>query len=448
MKKEDLQRKLYFVDTNVLLYDSKSIHAFVGNTVCIAIQVLDELDKFKDVKGVIGENARYVNRFLDSLRSKGNISEGILCEQSDIIYKVVLPKQKNNKKKKNTELTSLESLDSSVVDNRIIASALQTHQDEPHASVIVVTKDINMRVKCDALNIKAQDYTKDSIQSLESSTSVWSGVITKEVDFETIESFHEEEYMDLDENLFPNSLIVLKSGNSSGVGIVSQEGNSVKRVCYNLEKICGIIPYDKEQAYALKVLEDPNIPLVTLTGAPGSGKTYMTLLVGLHKLVNDKKSKYNRIIITRSIQPVGRDLGFLPGDMGEKMSPWLAPIKDNFRQAYNDLTYFDQMIKNGTIEVAPLSYIRGRSFPNSYIIVDEAQNATIHELKTIITRAGENSKIVLMGDIEQIDTPYIDRLSNGLSIVIDKFKTSSLAAHIHLQKGRRSELANEANKLL
>jgi len=282
---------------------------------------------------------------------------------------------------------------------------------------------------------------------VQNNNCVWSGQKELEVTSESINHLYYDGLVDLEEREHPNMLLVLKSGNQSALAIVDATGTRAKRLLNDSGKKSksGIAPYDKEQSYALDILQNRDIPLVTLTGAPGSGKTFLTLLIGIEAVT---AGEYERIVITRSMQTVGKEIGFLPGDIDEKMSPWLGPIMDNFRHAYKDTSYFKLMMDKGNVDVAPLSFIRGRSFPNSYIIVDEAQNATIHELKTIITRAGENSKIILMGDIEQIDTPYIDRYSNGLSVVIDKFKDSPLSGHIHLNRGRRSELANEANKLL
>lgn len=429
-------RKRYFVDTSVLLYDKDAIHAFVGNTVCLTVQVLDEIDKFKSKPGVLGENARYVNRYLDSLRGEGkSLSKGVHDERYDIEYLVILPQAR--------ETIDIE-LDESVPDNRIILDAYRMTRVLPDEVIVVVTKDINMRVKCDSLGLIAQDYYRDHLRESEDSKEcIWSGQEELVVPSEEIDALYQNGSIQLDAPKSPNTLLVLKSGNQSALTTVSPSGQSANR--FVERRRIGVTPYDKEQTYALNALLDHEIPLVTITGAPGSGKTFLTLLAGIDEVTS---GNYERIVITRSIQPVGKEMGFLPGDIDEKMAPWLGPIMDNFRHAYKDTTYFEAMMKKGQIDVAPLSFIRGRSFPNSYIIVDEAQNATIHELKTIITRAGEGSKLILMGDVDQIDTPYIDRYSNGLSVVVDRFRESPLSAHIHLNRGRRSELANEANKLL
>jgi PhoH-like ATPase len=438
-------KKKYVVDTNVLLYDKEAIHAFVGNKVYLTMQVLDELDKFKSEPGIIGENARYVNRYLDSLRGPGkSLATGIFDSKHNIEYFVVL-NQASNVDTSNIDLL----LDMSVPDNRILLDVTRMMRVHPEGQIVVVTKDINLRVKCDSLGIHAEDYYKDSLQlkSLQDEDCIWSGQTTLEITHESINQFHSEGRIDVpsSEQLSPNSLVVLKYENQSGIGVVDQDTKSIKKLVLEQGGKSAVKPYDKEQTYTIHMLQRHDIPLLTITGAPGSGKTFLTLLVGMEEL---NANRYERIVFTRSIQPVGKEMGFLPGDIDEKMEPWLGPIMDNFRHAYKDMTYFKMLMSKGKIDIAPLSFIRGRSFPKSYIIVDEAQNATIHELKTVITRAGEGSKIILMGDIDQIDTPYIDRLSNGLSVVIDRFKDSPLAGHIHLNKGRRSALANEANKLL
>ncbi len=243
--------------------------------------------------------------------------------------------------------------------------------------------------------------------------------------------------------LKPNEFVVATAGNKSFIGI--HQRDTIRKLSRSVTKVMKLEAKNKEQSFAIEALLDESIPLVTLTGLAGSGKTFLAIMAGLEMI---QTGACDRIIITRSIQPVGRDLGFLPGTLEEKMGPWLAPILDNLRVAFKDTSYFKLMFDKGIIEVAPLSYIRGRTFNNSVILVDEAQNATIHELKTVITRVGDNSKIILLGDTDQIDTPYINKQSNGLSIVINKFMTSRLGAHVHLSRGQRSELASTASKIL
>jgi len=428
------KRKTFIIDTSVLLYDKNSIHSLPGNDVVIPIVVLDELDRFKEKQGLLGENARYINRYLDSLRLVGSLHDGVSIEEDQTI-RVDIGTHKVP-----------ENLDSSLGDNKIIACALACQATGPNR-VTVITKDINFRVKCDSLGLHAEDYYKDRI--VHNKSQMYSGVQEielEEYDSDLVDVFYRDGKIDSEDlpvELYENEFIILKSGNQSAIG-VNYDGK-VRPLVNNISKVIGIGPRNKEQKFALDLLTRDDVPMVTMTGIAGSGKTFLTLMAGVSGL-QDKK--YDRIVITRSLQTVGKEIGFLPGDVDDKLSPWLSPILDNFRQAFKDVTYFEAMRQKGQIEISPLAFIRGRTFNNTYLIVDEAQNSTIHELKTIITRMGENSKIVLLGDTDQIDTPYLDSLSNGLTIVIEKFKNERISGHITLTKGERSELATLASRLL
>jgi len=428
----DIKRKTFIIDTSVMLYDKCSIHSLPGNDVVIPLVVLDELDRFKEKQGLLGESARYINRFLDKLRTQGSLHDGVQIENDQTIrvdietYRVP------------------ESLDSSTGDNKIIACALH-HKNSKNSKVIVITKDINFRVKCDSLGITAEDYYKDRI--VKDKSQMYSGL--DEIDLDDpalIDDFYRDNTLDIskiDHDFCENQFVVLKNGSQSAIGAVYD--GFIRQPVNNITKVIGISPKNKEQKFALDLLTREDVQLVTMTGIAGSGKTFLTLMAGLSGL---QEKKYDRIVITRSLQTVGKEIGFLPGDIDDKMSPWLSPILDNFRQAFKDVTYFEAMRQKGQIEVSPLAFIRGRTFNNTFLIVDEAQNSTIHELKTIITRVGENSKIVLLGDTDQIDTPYLDSLSNGLTITIEKFKKERITGHITLTKGERSELATLASRLL
>ena len=437
------KRKTFVLDTSVLLYDKTSIHSFPGNDVVIPLKVLDELDRFKDRPNLLGESARYVNRYLDDLRKSGSLYEKVQIANSDQTVRI------ETRSEKNIELP--DGLDPQSGDNIIVATALYLAQEGGDGPLIVVTKDINLRVKCDALGLHAEDYFKDHVELLteEDGQRGYTGQVELKLTEQQIDTFFSTGTVKVDQkNLNPNQLIVGKNGNQSLLGVYKDgEIRKIGNPENAISSLISIEPRNKEQLFALWLLTSPDVPLVSITGIAGSGKTFLTLMAGLAGISQGDR-KYERIIVTRSIQPVGRDLGFLPGDMNDKMSPWLAPILDNVRHAFKDIAYFDIMKQKGEVEVAPLAYIRGRTFNNSFVIVDEAQNATIHELKTIITRIGKGSKIVLLGDTDQVDTPYIDSFSNGLTVTVEKFKDHKLAGHITLVKGQRSDLATAASNIL
>lgn len=430
-----MNRKTFVLDTNVLLYDKTSIHSFPGNDVVIPLLVLDELDRFKEKPGVIGEAARYVNRLLDGFRDLGRLDEGVKLPDDlsrDQTIRVIIG-----------EHAAPFGLAGNAMDNLIIAATLSEGREDPNKTIILVTKDINLRVKCDALGIRSEDYYKDHIASEDVD---YSGSHSINLDQEKVDSFYQNGELNIgkDSGIFENEYVLVNDGEHSSF-IARYESGFLKKLVGAPGGISKITPKNKEQSFAIDALMQPDIPLVTLTGIAGSGKTFLTLMAAMDGAMS---KKYSRIIISRSIQTVGNDIGFLPGDLNEKMDPWLAPIKDNFQTMFNDITYFEAMKDKGQIEVAPLAFIRGRSFNDSFVIVDEAQNATVHELKTLITRVGKNSKIVLLGDTDQIDTPYIDKVSNGLSIIVDRFKKTKLSAHVNIPHGQRSNLATLASNIL
>ena len=432
-------RKILVVDTSVLLHDMKSIHSFPGNDVILPLVVLEELDRFKERQDLLGSSARYVNRYLDQLRQQGGrLHDGVEVPGDQTI------RVENEMSPMGSQMPS--GLDVSKGDNQLIIVALGLKQKHPGVPVKVVTKDINLRVKCDALGLIAEDYYRDHIRSVKEGRQMYSGQETIELSDRDVDSFYARKELEVAEwmpELFPNQFVYAVSDLDPKKSFLAIHKNG-KLLPLNY-KCNSINARSKEQKFALHALLDPDIPLVSLSGLAGSGKTFLTLGAGMHGF---GEKTYKRIIITRSIEPVGKDLGFLPGDINDKMAPWLAPIVDNFRQAYGESTFFEMMRARGDIDVAPLSFIRGRTFADAFIIVDEAQNTTIHELKTIITRTGKNSKIVLLGDTDQIDTPYIDSYSNGLTISVEKLKSSHLTSHITLERGERSELATLAGQML
>jgi len=438
---EKNKRKKFIIDTSVLLYDASCMKNFRGNDIILPLIVLEEIDKFKSKEGILGENAREMNRFLDELRMHGSLSNGIYIKEHDINISVSL----------NYDFDNLLFIKENN-DNWIIACANWHIKNDEQSTIKIITKDINLRVKCDSVNIKADDYFADYINIKKEQDGLYQGHIEVTVDIDIINSLYKNhslrvEHLELDYDLYENQFLTLKTefGQSAlavrknkDIVLIQSKSETFKTgIIYHSSET--ITPKNKEQSFALHLLKDESIPLVTLTGVPGSGKTFLTLMSALNEIEHKRK---NRIIFTRPIQTVGKDIGFLPGTLNEKMAPWLAPIVDNFRNQFGDLSYFELMMEKGIIDVAPLSYIRGRSFNDSIIIVDEAQNATVHELKTVITRTGKNSKIVLLGDVEQIDLPYVNKFSNGLTIIIEKLKDAHLTGHINFTKGYRSELAN------
>ena len=431
----DLSRKTFVVDTSVLLYDKNSIFNMTGNNIVIPLVVLEEIDKFKTREGLLGEYARFFNRFLDELREKGSLHDGVYYEEADILIQV----------KSKACWDGLEGLEKNYNDNVIIATAnkIKSYLSEDQ-KIKIITKDINLRVKCDAVGIEAGDYyadykfiQEDNLYSGAKEVITEAGVINN-VYGNGYTRINREEMISAE--ISQNEFVVLKTEEGQSCLTRRIDNNlAVLETKQELYRLSGIEAKNKEQVFALELLLDDTVPLVTLTGIPGSGKTFLTLMVALRQIEKEKKK---RIIFTRPIQTVGKDLGFLPGTLNEKMHPWILPIVDNFRNQFGDLTYFEMMMERGQIDVAPLSHIRGRSFNDSIIIVDEAQNATVHELKTVITRTGKNSKIVLLGDIDQVDLPYVNKFSNGLTIVIEKLKEEKLTGHVNFTKGYRSELAN------
>lgn len=430
-------RKTFLLDTSVLLYDQTSIHSFGGNDVVLPLRVIDELDKFKEAPGVLGESARYVNRFLDRLREFGSLLEGVRIPDDfahDQTIRISLCE----------DLSILpEGLRDDRGDNRILATALNEVEVLNETAVIVITKDINLRVKCDALGIDAEDLIKDQVTE---SDSDYSGYSKLKVEKLTIDDFFEKGFLECEEdNSFSENEFVILTNDEQSSALGVYRGGVIAALSNKPDNMTSFKAKNVEQKFATDALLDPAISLLTLTGLAGSGKTYISLMAAMDGL---QSGRYKRIVISRSIQPVGKDLGYLPGDIDEKMQPWLAPVLDNFQTMFHDKGYFEMMIERGDVEVAPLAYIRGRTFNDSFVMVDEAQNASIHELKTLITRVGKNSKIVLLGDVEQIDTTYLSKASNGLSVVAHKFRNESCAAHVRLTKGQRSDLASRASLIL
>ena len=436
-----MAKKTYVLDTSVYLTDASAIHSFANNDIVIPLKVLEEIDKHKTRQDGVGAQARSIIRIFDGLREKGSLYKGVRLGKGKGIISC----------KPYDSADIPESFDKISPDNQIIGVALTERRLNPKRKVIVVSRDINMRVKCDALGIPAEEYVAGKVVG--NTTDLYTGFTKYLVDDQVIDQFYEgkDVFVDRDDiKLFPNQYVMLVSNANEKKTALSRFKDYSKplfRVVDGKGWDWVITPRNKEQSFALDLLLDEDVPIVTLIGKAGSGKTLAAISAGLQQVLEGRT--YKRLIVSRPVQPMGRDIGYLPGTMEEKMRPWLAPIRDNMQFLMgNDKIMMEEYMSNGTVEIEALTYIRGRSISNAYIIVDEAQNLSRHELKTIITRVGEDTKIILTGDIEQIDNVYIDETSNGLTYAVEKFKTAEIAGHITLQKGERSKVATLAARIL
>ncbi|MEW6277765.1 MAG: PhoH family protein [Candidatus Eremiobacterota bacterium] len=443
-------RKIYLLDTSVLLHRPDSIFSFGDNQVVIPIVVLDELDHFKKGSMELNRNARLVIKFLDEVSQQGPVSKGVKLQNGgtlmvDITHTV-------------GELSALGL--TSTNDNLILASAVASKRANPKKKVVLVSKDINMRVKAEALGLAAEDYRADQIIDID---ELYTGQGELTVAPERIDQVYEEREIPVDElklngGLAPNQFLMLKSTSSASVTALTRY-DADRRVLALLRElrydVWGIRPLNREQRYAFEILLDDEIQLVTLAGKAGTGKTILAIAAGLQKVVNEKI--YRKLSIYRPVIPMGRDIGYLPGTEQEKLSPWMQPIMDNLEFLLNEHAAsgrkggpgrLDYLLDSNILDIRALTYIRGRSLPHQFIVIDEAQNLTPHEVKTIITRAAEGTKIIFTGDPYQIDHPYLDSTSNGLTHVVERFKDQSIAAHVTLTKGERSALAELASTLM
>lgn len=436
-------KKYYVLDTNVLLHDVNSLFAFEDNDLIIPIVAIEELDRFKKDLNEIGRNARQVSRILDNLRSQGPLFKGINLESGGTL-RVFIPSYKTN-------LLPPELI-MDKADNQILSVAMELKEkgDKP---VCLVTKDTNLRIKADALGLSARDYESDKVEISE----LYEGFRTLVVTKDTIDRYYADGYLKPSEkDLHPNEGVVLVDEGDpkhTALGRFDKGKDSLMPLSLPKEGVWGIYPKNAEQRFALDLLLDDSIKLVSLAGKAGTGKTLLAIAAGLKKTADEEA--YIRLLVSRPIFPLGKDIGYLPGALEEKLSPWMQPIFDNLELIFGldkkekgKHYSYKELVNQGILVLEPLTYIRGRSIPKQYMIVDEAQNLTPHEIKTIITRAGDNTKIVLTGDPYQIDNPYIDSSSNGLSYVVERFKNEAIAGHVTLSKGERSELAERAANLL
>ena len=433
--------KTIILDTNVYLTEANSLFSFGRSDIAVPTIVLDEIDKHKHRQDTAGLNARSMNRILDKLRSKGSLFNGVplgsgkgrvFAAQYDPRY---MP-------------AGMETDDS---DNKIIAIAIRLKMEG--YDIAIISRDLNMRVKCDSFGIECYDYRPNQV--VKSPDKLYDGFSEITVSDEDIDGFYNDEdlYLDVQKpKLYPNQYLLLRSEKDEKKTALCRfvgEECPLKKV-YTYKDIWGLSANNKEQKYAMDLLFDKAVQIVSLTGQAGTGKTLIAAACGLEQVLNNSRSAggYDKLIITRPVQPMGRDIGFLPGTLEEKMMPWIAPLRDNLEYLFGDKTALDMQMEQGIVEIEAMTYIRGRSISNAFMIVDEAQNLTAHELKTIITRVGHGTKLVLTGDIQQIDNSYVDAVSNGLTHAVEKFKEYDISGHVTLHKGERSKLATLAATIL
>ena len=440
--------KIYVLDTNVLLQDPYSIFSFSDNDVVIPAVALEEVDSKERYMDEIGRNARQISRLIDNLRETGKLHDKIPLENGG-----TLRIELNHRSFHELQEIFVEKTN----DNRILAVAknlsIEESKKENGRTVILVSKDTLVRVKADAIGLVSEDFLSDRVVE---NDHLYTGFMDVQVTIDVLNRFYENGQLPIGEIgngiYYPNQFLILKDvlgSSSSALAIVDPSRKYVKKLVFDHEHIWGIRPRNVQQTMAIEMLLKKDMPLVTLIGKAGTGKTLLALASGL--MQTEDFGDYKKLLVARPIVPMGKDLGFLPGEKEEKLRPWMQPIFDNLEYLFNTKKPGELeaiLAGMGSIEVEALTYIRGRSIPDQFIIIDEAQNLTKHEVKTILTRVGEGSKIVLMGDPEQIDHPYLDAFNNGLSYVVERFKDQPIAGHVKLVKGERSSLAQLAADLL
>ncbi len=452
-------QKTFILDTNVLIHDPEAIMAFSDNKVVIPMTVIEELDRVKQFRDNIGYNARQVTRKIDDFRKMGSLYEGVTINKEGI-FKVIRINGKGEWP---------AGLDPHKKDNLIIQTAYNLLKTEK--KVIFISKDLNARIKADVLGIETQDYEKQKVKIVDFRKG-WEEINVKS---EIVDKFYKDKSLKLDDlelnrkkiDMYPNCYVLLRDiadEHKTAIGKYNHIEHIIQPLTYFRKDVWGVKALNLEQKYLFDLLLDPKVSLVTIIGQAGTGKTLLALAAGLKQTLDD--GLYKKILVSRPIMPLGKDIGFLPGSKDEKLSVWMQPIFDNLYFILNQTKgvqieggeihskkrgaggIVDYFMDTGIIELAAVTYIRGRSIPEQYIIIDEAQNLTPHEVKTIISRVGTNSKIVLTGDPYQIDNPYLDAESNGLIYVAERFKGNELAGHIILSKSERSPLAALAADLL
>jgi PhoH-like ATPase len=441
-------KKNFVLDTNVLLHDPRSIFSFGDNDVVVPIYVIEEIDNFKRDLSSLGRNARQVARYLDEFRARGKLAEGVALGDGKGSLRVLFAER---------ELPRHLADSHGSVDSRILSVALDLRDREKQKPAVFVSKDTNLRIRADALGLHAEDYDVKEVALDE----LWSGIADVEVGAREVNDFYTSGFVAVAAPEAgappPNEFVVLRDRDNAQHSAVGKYSAArlgyVPLIKIPKEGVWGIRPRNKEQSFAIDLLLNDDVRLVTIVGKAGTGKTLLAIAAGLQRTMEE--GVFQKLLVSRPIFPLGRDIGYLPGDVEEKLNPWMQPIFDNVEYLMNlsrsekkQGRGYHELMDLGILEIEPLTYIRGRSIPNQYIIVDEAQNLTPHEVKTIITRCGDGTKIVLTGDPYQIDNPYVDATNNGLIHVANRFKQERLAGHITMSKGERSPLAELAANLL
>lgn len=437
-------KKNYVLDANVVLHDPYAVFKFEDNNVIIPIYAIEEIDKFKREQSERGVNARTIARVLDEVRPKdGTLSKPVQTKTGGTLW-IAVPKKRH-------ELGV--GLESNSLDHAILATAIDIRDRNPSMPTIFVTMDTNLRIRADAIGVTSQTYENVRVRDIDLEQTV----LDLTVSTAQIDAFFRDGQLPIeDAALYPNIGVLLRSEqarNHTALGRYDGVRKCIRALRVPREGVMGVRPRNKEQSIALDLLLDDEVALVSLFGKAGTGKTLLALAAGIQRTTVERT--YTRMLVSRPIMPLGRDIGHLPGTVEEKLNPWMQPIFDNLEQLFthgkgerDGARSYSALIDSGLIQIEPLTYIRGRSLPRQYLIVDEAQNLTPHEVKTIITRSGEGTKVVLTGDPQQIDHPYVDHASNGLTVVAQRFRNERLAGHVGLSKGERSELAELATNLL
>ena len=438
--------KVFVLDTNVLLHDPRAIFKFDEHEVVLPIYVIEEVDNFKRDMNELGRNARMLSRFIDELReeAKDNLQSGVKLPQGGHL-RVAVPSD------------VLAERSGRSADHKILQVALLERNTHPERATVFVTMDTNLRIRADAMGLRAENYEGGRVET----DALYTGFQTMAARPELIDQLGKRQALALtdlpqQQDLFPNACVVLVdevNAKHTALGRVDGQAGQLVPLRVPREGAWGVKPRNLEQSFALDLLLDDKVQLVTLVGRAGTGKTLLAVAAGLRKVVFE--GVHARLLVSRPVFPLGRDVGYLPGTIEEKLNPWMQPIFDNLEYIFatgggrlDAGRSYEELIAAGTIQVEPLTYIRGRTLPNQFLIVDEAQNLTPHEVKTIITRCGAETKIILTGDPDQIDNPYVDAQSNGLTTVAERFKAERIGGHVTLTKGERSELAERASQLL